>query len=278
MKLIQIIPLLIFVAVVSYLIGNHIHDRELKRDKFINRIRLNEHADKPHKELKRVTSPDGRVDAILAEIEVDSSNSNIPKGYAIYLVPVGEELELQSIYPNQIVFYATRITDLEFFWRNKEFLEISYTQGNIFEFRNNWYFGKELFVEIRIVPSKPAPHAEATDYTEAKAIEFAEKFIEQNGYTDLPPDKERLAGESLERESNVDEILKQRYNTLEHKAFGISRGGEDFPDGWTVVFKYKNVPDKESRKYGRGVTMGFDRSNARVEHEDFILAKVNKKL
>ncbi len=114
MKLIQIIPLLIFVAIVSYLIGNHIHDRELQRDKAINRVRINPHADKSHKELKRLASPDGRVDAILAEIEIDSSNSNIPNGYAIYLVPAGERLDLQSLYPNRKVFYATRITDLEF--------------------------------------------------------------------------------------------------------------------------------------------------------------------
>jgi hypothetical protein len=152
MKLLLLIPLLIFVAIVSYFIGNHLHDRALSRDKFINRTRLNEHADKPHKELERVTSPNGRIDAILAEIEVDSSNSNIPKGYAIYLVPLGKDLDLQSIYPTQKSFYANRIADLKFEWRDPEFLEIRYTHGDIFEFKNNWILDKDCRVEIRIVP------------------------------------------------------------------------------------------------------------------------------
>lgn len=158
MKPVQIIPLLIFVAIISYLIGNHLHDRELQRDKFINRIRLNEHADKPHTELKRVTSPDGRVDAVLAEIEVDATFSNIPKGYAIYLVAAGGRLNLQSLYPDQKVFYADRIVELEFTWKDTEFLEISYAHGDIDEFKNNWILDKDCRVEIRIVP-KSASHS-----------------------------------------------------------------------------------------------------------------------
>ena len=148
----QIVPLVIFVGVVSYLIGNHIHDRELIRDRAINRVRMNPHADKPHKELRRLASPDGRVDAILAEIEIDPSNSNIPNGYAVYLVPAGGRLDLESPYPNSKVFYANRIADLEPAWRDKDYLEIRYSRGDIFEFQNNWILDKELRVEIRIVP------------------------------------------------------------------------------------------------------------------------------
>lgn len=149
MKISQIIPLLIFVALVSYLIGNHIHDRELARDKAINRARINSHADKWHKELKRITSPGGRVDAILAEIEIDSLN---PNGYAVYLVPAGKRLDLQSRFPNRKVFYANRVTGLELAWKDREFLDISYAHGDIFEFQNNWILDKECRVEIRIVP------------------------------------------------------------------------------------------------------------------------------
>lgn len=125
MRLIQIIPLLIFLAIVSYLIGNHLHDRELQRDQFINSIRLNEHADKPHIELKRVTSPDGRVDAILAEVNMDSSNRTIPKGYAIYLVPVGEGLVLQSLYPNQKFSMQTGLKTSNLSGESRNFLKLS---------------------------------------------------------------------------------------------------------------------------------------------------------
>jgi type VI protein secretion system component Hcp len=104
------------------------------------------------------------------------------------------------------------------------------------------------------------------------------RFFAGNGsinfYTDLPPDKENLAYESIEWESNVEEMLKMRYNTLKGKAFGISRGRKDGSDGWTVIFKYKDSIGRN----GRAVTMNLDGSEARVEHVDFILKKVDKKL
>lgn len=123
-------------------------------------------------------------------------------------------------------------------------------------------------------PTTPAQQTKVIELTEAQAIEFAEKFIAQNGYTDLPSDKENLAYESIEWESDVDEMLKTRHNTLERKAFGISRGRKGNSVGWTVVFKYKGSKSKN----GRAVTMGLDGSKARVEHVEFILAKVDKKL
>ncbi|HEX8266081.1 MAG TPA: hypothetical protein VF596_11790 [Pyrinomonadaceae bacterium] len=152
MKLIQINPLLIFVAIVSYLIGGHVFDIEIVRVKAINRVRLNEHADKPHNELQRLTSPDRRVDAIPAEIVEDPSNPNSSNGYAIYLVPAREKLDLLSQYPDQKVFYAKWIDNLELDWKEPKFLEVKYSKGDIFEFQNNWTLEKEYFVEIRLIP------------------------------------------------------------------------------------------------------------------------------
>ncbi len=114
--------------------------------------------------------------------------------------------------------------------------------------------------------------------TETQAIDFAEKFIERNGYTNLPPDKRNLAFESIEWESDADEMLKMRHNTLESKAFGISQSRKGDSVGWTVVFRYKNPSDSQTRKNGRAVTMNPDGSKARVEHVDFILAKAGKRL
>lgn len=127
---------------------------------------------------------------------------------------------------------------------------------------------------VQETPTKPTQQTKITELTEAQAIEFAEKFIERNGYTNLPPDKENLASESIEWESNADEMLKTRHNTLERKAFGVSRGRKGNSAGWTVVFRYKGSKSKN----GRAVTMELDGSKARVEHVDFILAKVDKKL
>ena len=43
--------------------------------------------------------------------------------------------------------------------------------------------------------------------TQPEAVALAERFIEQNGYTDLPPDKTKLTYEMIEWESNVDTML-----------------------------------------------------------------------
>ncbi|MEO8573004.1 MAG: hypothetical protein ABI481_03470 [Pyrinomonadaceae bacterium] len=126
-------------------------------------------------------------------------------------------------------------------------------------------------------PEAP-PDTRIIKLTEAQAVELAETFIAENGYTDLLPSKEHLAYESIEWEPKVDEMLRMRHDTLEGKAFGIADGRKGKSAGWTVVFKYTNSSDQQTRKNGRAVTMNSDGSEARVEHKDFILAKVDKKL
>ena len=135
--------------------------------------------------------------------------------------------------------------------------------------------------QVSAVPeslNKPANTTKATEFSETQAVEFAEKFIRQNGYTDLQPDKEHLALESIEWESDVVKVLKMRHDSLEQKAFGISPHRKSGSPGWTVVFRYKHRSDSQTRKNGRAVTMNLDGSDARVEHVDFILARVDKKL
>jgi hypothetical protein len=121
-------------------------------------------------------------------------------------------------------------------------------------------------------------YAETRKLRQAQAVKLAEEFIVRNGYTDLPPDKEHLAFESLERGSNVDEILQARHNTLERKAYGIARGRKSGSPSWIVVFRYKYPSYPEMRRNGRAVTMNLDGSNMRVEHQDFILRAVDKRL
>jgi hypothetical protein len=144
-KLSRIVPLLIIVALVSYLAGQcnmpwRYHSERLERNSI---------ADLPHNELKRVTSPDGAVDAILARVETDSLSAD---GFAVYLASSGKELDLQSLNFDRKVFYANRIDDLELVWREPKFLEIRYSRGDIFDFRNNWWLRSDYIVEIRIVP------------------------------------------------------------------------------------------------------------------------------
>lgn len=119
-------------------------------------------------------------------------------------------------------------------------------------------------------------HAQKRNLSEEEAIRLAEQFIAQNGYTDLPPDRSKLAYETIEWESNIDEMLKVRRDTLERKAYGIVRGRKGGAAGWTVVFRYKHPSSRQMRRNGRAVTMNLDGSEMRVEHVDFILKYAKK--
>jgi len=124
----------------------------------------------------------------------------------------------------------------------------------------------------------PQVHSGVRIITETQAIELAEKFIVRNGYTELPPDMENLSHESIEWESNMDAMLKKRRDTLEKRAFGVMPDRKHGSPGWTIVFRYTHPSDSTMKKNGRVVTMNLDGSEPRVEHVDFILAKVDKKL
>ncbi len=113
---------------------------------------------------------------------------------------------------------------------------------------------------------------------ESQAVQLAETFIALNGYTDLPPDREHLAYETIEWESNVDETLRMRHDTLERKAYGLSRGRKDGSPGWTVVFQYRHLSHRQKSENGRAVTMNSDGGEMRVEHVDYILGKVERRL
>lgn len=121
-------------------------------------------------------------------------------------------------------------------------------------------------------------HAQKRKLSKDEAIRLAEQFIAVNGYTNLPPDKRKFAYEKIEWESNIDDILKERHDTLEQKAYGVLRGRKSGSAGWTVVFRYKHPTGQEERKIGRAVTMNLDGSDTRVEHVDFILRSVKERL
>ena len=119
-------------------------------------------------------------------------------------------------------------------------------------------------------------HSQKRRLTQSEAVALAEQFIVQNGYTDLPPDKTKLSYETIEWESNVDRMLKERHGTLESRAYGIVRGRKGGSAGWTVVFRYTHPIDRRARSTGRAVTMNLDGSEPRLEHVDFFLRYAQK--
>jgi hypothetical protein len=105
--------------------------------------------------------------------------------------------------------------------------------------------------------------------TEKQAIKLAEEFIQNNGYTSLKPDKIKISYELFDE--NLDNILKQRYNTLQPKAFCISTSNDRYDIGFlsTSVNKNKLSPIKmKSNLSGRAVIVSLDGKEIRMEHKD----------
>ena len=99
--------------------------------------------------------------------------------------------------------------------------------------------------------------------SEAAAVELAEAFVRENGYTDAPESavKAQLDAESIESSNQRAERLKARRNTLRPRAIGMKTVGE----GWGVAFAYVAYPGT-----CRVVTMRVDGTGIRIQHEDGI--------
>ena len=148
MSLSRIIPLLIIVALLSFTVGRcspALFGEEGETAKVLK---------SPHKEIERVKSPDGLVDAILIEIETDPLSAN---GFIICLAPSGTDIKhlTRSYEPN--IFYANRLQDLRLVWREPKLLEIRYKRAAVLRFRNNHWIrgvgGQEAYeVELRLMP------------------------------------------------------------------------------------------------------------------------------
>jgi hypothetical protein len=120
-----------------------------------------------------------------------------------------------------------------------------------------------------------------------KAVRLAEEFVKINGYTDIPAEKDKIRYESVEFANNLDELLKNRKNTLESRAYGVSDFGKMTEKGWTVVFRQKNLnfseemSSREKKFYenaGRAVTMDENFENLVMQHKEFPLGNAKKKL
>src|SRR2546421_403614 len=115
---------------------------------------------------------------------------------------------------------------------------------------------------------------EASD--EDKAVLAAQSFVALTGYTNGILGSGTMAIGCVEGVDDTEESFK--YDTLEERAYGVSHVGSGGSRGWTVVFRYTKRMGDARRKTGRAVTMDENFHNLRVEHQDFFLNKVEKKL
>jgi len=107
------------------------------------------------KEIVRVTSPDGRVDAVMIR---DNCGAPCYFGYSVFIVPRGMNPSKGS---KGTIFYADDMADEKLTWKQPHLLSIGYSRALIYSFRNVSYplheFGKEetwLYkVEIQLAPT-----------------------------------------------------------------------------------------------------------------------------
>ncbi len=142
-----IVPLLIILPMLGFLVGLS-SSGPTKEDEVASVLKL------PHREIKRITSPDKLVDALLIERETDSLSAN---GYMICLVPARKKFEITADLLEQQLFYANRLDGFDMAWKRNKLLEIRYNRARIFCFSNSHYmqdinpnFGYE--VELQLVP------------------------------------------------------------------------------------------------------------------------------
>ncbi|WP_431475565.1 hypothetical protein [Massilia eburnea] len=112
-------------------------------------------------------------------------------------------------------------------------------------------------------------HAKASEnLTMESAVKIAEKFVAENGYTNLPASsvKQVLNSESVEWASERQKQLEQRFNTLLPSAIGAKTGRKGNKAGWSVAFDYASTPGTLGAC--RVVTMASDGTDIRVEHVD----------
>jgi hypothetical protein len=102
-------------------------------------------------EVSRVTSSDGKVDAILVRGNVDAT---VPTPYELYIAPKGGKPI------GQPVMRGDKFDSLKVAWREPRFLELHYSKGRVFSFTNFWQSADlenwTYIVELRLKPDGEA--------------------------------------------------------------------------------------------------------------------------
>jgi hypothetical protein len=82
-------------------------------------------------EIKRITSPDSRVDAVVVTSDAGATTSI---GHHIYIVPKG-------VSPKDLkfsIFTADHVVNLQVHWQQSKHLKVTYQAARIFKFANFW--------------------------------------------------------------------------------------------------------------------------------------------
>jgi hypothetical protein len=109
-----------------------------------------------HKEIARVASPDGKVEAVMIR---DNCGAPCSYGYSVYIVPRGVKPSADS---QGGIFYAEDMEEAQLTWKQPHLLSVGYRKALIYKLRNLSYpFGESganegdwtYKVEIQLEPS-----------------------------------------------------------------------------------------------------------------------------
>jgi len=99
-------------------------------------------------ERARATSPDGMLQAVIAE---RASGATVSTPIEMYLIPINGTLS------GEPVLLGDRFENLRLSWKGPHFVEIHYDKGRIFKFTNFWQSSNpeqsQNVIEIRLKPS-----------------------------------------------------------------------------------------------------------------------------
>jgi hypothetical protein len=101
-------------------------------------------------EAMRVTSPDGKLDAVLVEDNVGGALGGI--FWYVYVVPKGKVAPSDA---TKRLFFADELTKGAIVWNKPHLIEIHYDKASIMQFRNISTTSENglEYVEMRLVPA-----------------------------------------------------------------------------------------------------------------------------
>ena len=103
------------------------------------------------REIRRVRSPDGGVDAVLEYVTTDHLSADIQE---LYLAPAGEHPKFGN--DLRVAAFSYLCQPLTLRWRADSVLEIGFDQAMIYSFTNVWYgpwqSDSTRIVELRLSP------------------------------------------------------------------------------------------------------------------------------
>lgn len=107
---------------------------------------------KTFRELKRVLSPDKRVEAVLIEAEGDATVAN---SVDVFIVLPRTKVTERDL--SRSLFTADHYREIDIQWRRTQLLRISYEKARIFRFTNFWHSevidNWNYIVEISLSPA-----------------------------------------------------------------------------------------------------------------------------